>query len=69
MAGVRRGSRWHATSARRYAYGSFYPQGPNFQPTAEVFPGFEKHRLEEGMMWPNDLPGLGIDVSYAAIVF
>jgi mannonate dehydratase len=32
----------------------------------EVFPGFEQHRLENGMMWPSDLPGLGIDIDEAA---
>ena len=43
------------------SYANFSPQGEKFGPTAEVFPGFEQHELRDGMMWPNDLPGLGID--------
>ena len=43
------------------SYANFSPEGEKFGPTAEVFPGFEQHELRDGMMWPNDLPGLGID--------
>ena len=43
------------------SYANFAPQSEKFGPTAEVFPGFEQHALRDGMMWPNDLPGLGID--------
>ena len=32
----------------------------------EVFPGLEKCRLADSMFWPNDLPGLGIDVDEEA---
>eukprot|EP01052_Picozoa_sp_SAG31_P044515 SAG31_NODE_7792_length_1595_cov_1.037433_2_plen_300_part_01 len=34
----------------------------NAEKIAAVFPGFEKHQLKDGMMWPNDLPGLGVDI-------
>ena len=32
----------------------------------EVFPGFSETRLEDGMWWPNDKPGLGIDIDEEA---
>lgn len=54
---------------QEYAKGSFDPAETGPDPSNhndEVFPGFEKHRLADGMMWPNDLPGLGIDVDEAA---
>ena len=52
---------------QEYAYGPFNPNGGDrFKPTAEVFPGFELHQLKDGMMWPNDLPGLGIDCDETA---
>ena len=31
-----------------------------------MFPGLEKCRLADSMFWPNDLPGLGIDVDEQA---
>ena len=38
-----------AFGIQEYA-GSFLPEHPSFQDTCAVFPGFELHKIEDGMM-------------------
>jgi mannonate dehydratase len=37
----------------------------SYDACCRLFPGWGAHRVEDGMMWPNDLPGLGIDIDEA----
>jgi mannonate dehydratase len=50
---------------QEFAKGTFnhedYTDNPH-NANDKVFPGLEKCRLHDSMFWPNDLPGLGIDV-------